>query len=369
VTNHEAGLRVAFVSPCFWPEVKRGAERIVAELAQGLIAEGHRPRLITSHPGMPSSTVEDGVPIVRVPRPPEGRRLRREFEFYSTHAPLSYLALRAGDDQIAHSVFPTDAMAALRWSEKTGRPWVFHYMGIPAREALTARRRRLELTQRAANGATAVVALSRVSRDAFKRWLDVDAQVINPGVDLQAFQPAPARAEQPTIFSAAAADSHRKRVPMLVDAFKVVRRKHRKARLVLPRPGDPKLAASLEQASPGIELIPQVEDPAQLAAAYGEAWVSALPSWGEAFGVVLVESLACGTPVVATNRDAMPEIVDRDEVGRLFDGDHRDLSRALLEALELSQAPGTAEACRARAGDFSTERATQSWIELYRGML
>lgn len=363
------GLRVAVVSPCYWPEVRRGAERIVAELAQGLIERGHRPRLITSHPGPPSSSVEHGLPIVRVPRPPEGRRLRREFEFYSTHAPLSYLALRAGDDQIAHSVFPTDAMAALRWSEKTGRPWVFHYMGIPAREALTARRRRLELTVKAARGATEVVALSRVSRDAFKRWLDVDARVINPGVDLGAFQPAPARAERPTIFCAAAADSHRKRVPMLVDAFALVRREHPDARLVLPRPGDARLAAKLEDATPGVELIPQVENPAELASAYGEAWVSALPSWGEAFGVVLVESLACGTPVVATNRDAMPEIVDRDAVGRLFDGDERDLARALLEALELSRDPGTVDACRSRAADFSTERSTDAWVELYGELL
>ena len=357
------------VTPCFWPEVKRGAERILGELAHGLIERGHSPRVITSHPGRWTASVEDGLPIVRVPRPPQGRLVRRNHEYYSTHAPLSYLALRRGDDQIAHSVFVTDAHAAARWSRRTGRPWVLHYMGIPHRVALTARRRRLDLTVRAVREANAVVSLSNTVRDAFHRWLGVETRVIHPGVDLTAFAPGDGRAEQPTIFCAAAADAPRKRVPMLIDAFALVRREHRHARLVLPRPDDPKLAAALTQGAPGVELIPQVSEPALLARAYQEAWVSALPSWGEAFGVVLTESLACGTPVVGSNREAIPEVIDRPEIGRLFDGDERDLARALLEALELSQDPATATACRGRAEDFSTAAATARWVALYEELL
>src|SRR2546426_7045888 len=52
-------LRVALLNPCYWPEVRRGSERVVRELADGLIAHGHKPRLITSHPGLPSRTLED----------------------------------------------------------------------------------------------------------------------------------------------------------------------------------------------------------------------------------------------------------------------------------------------------------------------
>ena len=46
-------LKVALLSPVFWPEVRRGGERFVRELADGLIAEGHEPRLITTHRGRP----------------------------------------------------------------------------------------------------------------------------------------------------------------------------------------------------------------------------------------------------------------------------------------------------------------------------
>src|SRR5437764_70764 len=75
-----APLQVGLPSPCYWPEVRRGGERFVRELGDGLIARGHRPTLITSHPGLPSRRVEEGMPVLRLPRPPQRRLLRRRYE-------------------------------------------------------------------------------------------------------------------------------------------------------------------------------------------------------------------------------------------------------------------------------------------------
>jgi phosphatidyl-myo-inositol alpha-mannosyltransferase len=190
--------------------------------------------------------------------------------------------------------------------------------------------------------------------------------VIPPGVDLSAFAPAAGeRAEEPTIFCAADAGEPRKRVALLVEAFRKVRQARPGARLVLSRPRGSMAASLLDE--PDVELR-DVDDERALAAAYREAWVSVLPSYSEAFGLVLVESLASGTPVVGSERDAIPEIIDRPEVGATFSEDG-SLAGALLHALELSQDPATPAACRARAEEYSTERCTERYETLYEELL
>jgi rhamnosyl/mannosyltransferase len=360
-------MRVALLNPCFWPEVRRGSERFLRELADGLLERGHRPRLITSHPGRGTTAVEDGLPIVRVRRPPQGRLQLWGYEDYLTHVPLSYLALARGDDDVAHALYPTDALAGARWSRRTGRPSILSYMGVPSREWLQERRWRLGVTRRAVQRCDAVVALSETAARGFRQVLGVKARVIAPGVDLQAFRPGGTRATEPTIFCAAAIDRPRKRVPLLLDAFERVRRERPGTRLVLSRPREAAAAqAALDaRGAEGVELR-DVDDRDALVAAYAEAWVSALPSLGEAFGLVLLEALACGTPVVGTRDASLPELVDRSPIGRLFEGDDPDpLARALLEALELAEDPATAQACRARAEEFSIERCVAAYESLY----
>ncbi|MGI8805777.1 MAG: glycosyltransferase family 4 protein, partial [Thermoleophilaceae bacterium] len=93
-----------------------------------------------------------------------------------------------------------------------------------------------------------------------------------------------------------------------------------------------------------------------LARAYASAWASVLPSVEEAFGLVLVESLAAGTPVVAARSGASPEVLRGDTPAVLFEpDDEHALERALDEGLALAHRPGVREACRAaaRAWDWS----------------
>ncbi len=356
------------MSPRFWPETRRGAERFVRELATGLIAEGHRPALLTSRRGAPRLTREDGLTVWRSPRPPNAPLVSHGFDEDSAHVPLSYAALRLGRFDLAQPVHMPDALAAARWGRVTGRPTVFSYMGIPLLSHLRARSRRVAMTRAAIDGCDQVVSLSRPVAEEFRSAFGIETPVIAPPVDVESFTPGGARHPAPTIFCAAAVAAPAKRVDMLVRAFALVRRDRPDARLVLSDPGDPEVAARVVQGVEGVELA-VVDDTSALVDAYRESWVSVLPSVGEAFGLVLAEALACGTPVVGTDTGGIAEIVDRPGIGRLFAGEERDLARALLGVLDLTGDPAVPEACRARALDFSRERSVAAYQRIYDDVL
>ena len=357
-------MNVALLHPCFWPEVRRGAERFVHDLGTGLVERGHDVTLLTSHRARRTSSVEDGVRVVRTWRPPDGRLRVRKYDDHLTHLPLAALELRRACPDVAVACHHADGVVAARWRGRTGRPAVFSFMGLPQRDHLVHRRLRLESTLASAAGASVTVALSRAAADAFWSVLGVEARVIHPGVDLAAFTPAGERADAPTIFCPAAWETPMKRVGLLVEALADVRRARPGARLVLFRPRDRATAQALA-AREGIELIDGA-DPALLVPGYRRAWVTAVPSLGEAFGLVLAESLACGTPVVGARHAATPEVVDRPEIGRVAAPDDLDdLVRVLIEALDLATDPATPARCRARAEDFSVARCAERYEALF----
>jgi glycosyltransferase involved in cell wall biosynthesis len=368
VRSERGGVRVAMLTPCFWPEVRRGTERMVHELSRELIDRGQRPTVITSHRGPPARGMEEGVPVMRLPRPSDGRLRRRGFEDHLTHVPLAYAALRRGPFDVANAWFTTDALAAARWRRLTGRPAVHSYMGVPDHAGLMLRRRRLAITLRAMQGCDVTVALSRYVADQFRHSLGYEAPVIPPPVDTETFVPGPERTEHPTIVCAASIEQPQKRVDLLLRAFPRVRREHPQARLLINRPRDPALAARVGDEQSGVSLV-DMDDRVELARLYATGWVSVLPSRTEAFGLVLAEALACGTPGVGSDAAGIPEVINRPELGRLFSGGDDELARALLEAIELARDPSTREACRERALELSTDRCADAYSDLYTTLL
>jgi glycosyltransferase involved in cell wall biosynthesis len=82
--------------------------------------------------------------------------------------------------------------------------------------------------------------------------------------------------------------------------------------------------------------------------------------WNEPFGMVMLEAMACGTPVLAFPEGAAPEVVDHGTTGFLCE-DEVEMTEALLKVGQLDRAD-----CRkAVEGYFSTQRMVADHLELF----
>ena len=83
-------------------------------------------------------------------------------------------------------------------------------------------------------------------------------------------------------------------------------------------------------------------------------------SWREPFGMAMLESLACGTPVVGSPQGAAPEIVEHGVTGYLGDSD-AELINGLLSLDRLDR-----KVCRDHARErFSVERMVEGYVEVF----
>jgi glycosyltransferase involved in cell wall biosynthesis len=86
--------------------------------------------------------------------------------------------------------------------------------------------------------------------------------------------------------------------------------------------------------------------------------------WEEPFGLVMIESMACGTPVIATRWGAVPEVIEPGRGGVIVD-DWRMAPAALIEADRISP-----ESCRRYVEErFAPERMVRDYLRAYETML
>ena len=359
-------MRIAQLNPTYWPEVMRGTERLVHDLGSRLAADGHEVSVLTTHRGPRVVAVEDGLRIVRRRRPPELSPLRW-YEYHVASVPGAVRELLTGGFDLAHVHFPSDAWAAALARRMGGPAYVFTLHGIPTREYLVARRYRLEMLERAVAAASACTVGSEAAARPFRDYLLREPLVIHPGIAGAQFALERPREPEPTLICAASLGDPRKRAGLLFEAFERLRRSRPKLRLRAFESRDPVMSRAIQAPPAGVELLPAESDPRELARLYASSWASVLPAVEEAFGLVLTESLAAGTPIVADRSGAGPEILAGDErIGRLFDRDDAtDLARALDEALDLGADPETAARCRGRAALFDWSLLVPRWEELY----
>ncbi len=116
----------------------------------------------------------------------------------------------------------------------------------------------------------------------------------------------------------------------------------------------------------------KIADDRMLAMIYSAADVFVIPSLQESFGLTVIESMACGTPVVGFDTGGIPDMVRPGESGFLAPlGDARALGHAILQALDAkTDRVQMGERCRQIAvEEYSQELQARRYAELYRSIL
>jgi glycosyltransferase involved in cell wall biosynthesis len=269
-----------------------------------------------------------------------------------------------------------------RWSgARHGSPYLASIKGVIAEEmqheggrvrALFEVLSRLEGAN--ARSADAVLTTSAYCRAAIERHYGIDparVRLVPEGIDLARWRRVAAdepRSSDGATILCVARQYPRKHVADLLRALPAVRRAVPRARAVIAGDG-PEHAALLALASQlrlgdAVSFTGALPDD-ELARLYRHADVFCLPSVQEGFGIVFLEAMACGLPVVATGAAAIPEVVPQRQAGLLVPpGDAAALADALVELL--SDAPMRAAygaAGQAHVEQFDWDRVAGRFLD------
>lgn len=374
-------MKIAITTPTTWPYVRRGVERFVNELAAYLSDRNHEVTIISTKPGR-AETVRTGNYTTIYQRqlwtPALGKVGVWEFHtFFLTLLPH----LISNRYDVVHCCTFLDSLAASIARKHTKVPcisWInaVHPPVTYIRSVNTGGR----IFGRSLHSADEVIALSAYMQHRLADRFGRSGIQIPVPVDTSQFRLHTQRDQQrPIVLCTAALDDERKGGRVLMRAFNQLKeRRNPDARLVLSagitEAKKSELMSLIDQRWRSDVSFPGPGEVTSLPALYGSASALVLPSRWESFGMVILEALATGTPVVGTRDGAIPELIDRPEIGRLFDAGPETtvepnnvdgLAEALAETLELNHNPRTPARCRARAEEFSWNRIGPEFESLY----
>ncbi|MBX7453447.1 glycosyltransferase family 4 protein [Mycolicibacterium sp. 3033] len=329
-------MRIGMVCPYSF-DVPGGVQSHILQLAEVMHAAGHEVSVLAPASPDAATTLPDyvvsGGKAVPIPYngsvarlrfgPATHRKVKKwlqqgDFDVLHLHEPnapsLSMLALNIAEGPIV-ATFHTSTTKSLTLS-------VFEPILRPLHEKIVGR-----------------IAVSDLARRWQMESLGSDAVEIPNGVDVASFATAPMLKGYPrpgrSILFLGRFDEPRKGMSVLMGALPtVVDRFGDIEVLVVGRGDEAELRETAGPLAGHLRFLGQVDD-TQKAAAMRSADVYCAPNTGgESFGIVLVEAMAAGTAVVASDLDAFRRVLDNGRGGRLVAvDDPGDLAAGLIEVL------------------------------------
>lgn len=331
-------MRIALVSTCAVatpPAAYGGTELVVAELARGLVQRGHRVTVFAT-----GDSQVPGELRALYPRPQWPPRDICEV----LHAEFAWKELSRGSYDLVH-VHHAAALAFCDFVPSLPCVATVHHDRVP--ELVEHYRRRSRVSYVAISGRQAE--LSPEIRF---------ARVIHHGLDPEAY-PFAARAEPAVGFLGRLAPE--KGPHHAIDAARAAGvpielggAAHEVARGFFDREMRHRLAA------PGVRWLGELSHRPKIGALRRMGALLFPITWDEPFGLVMIEAMLVGTPVIAFGRGSVPEVVEEGVTGYVV-RDVAEMARAIPRALALDRAR-----IRARAVErFSTARMTAEHDALY----
>jgi phosphatidylinositol alpha-mannosyltransferase len=336
-------MRLALLHPYSWPEIRRGGERYAHDLAWWLARQGHEVDYITAAEA-PAVESADGFRMVRLGRRDRPRLERRGFTPLDTFGLTVTPWITRHRYDVVHAMVPAAAIAATTVRQRV----VYTAIGNAAPLLQPGRRKDRAIFRAAVRSARVTTALSASAATAAESVTGTRPRVVHPGLRLDVFTPdLRPRTGAPSLLFAAAVNDPRKRLGLLLDAMPAVLDVLPDTRLMVAGPGE--LPASIPpRVQSAIDAI-GVGGLDDVAHRYREATATILPSVDEAFGLVLAESMACGTPVVAVESGSMPEIVNPGVGALAAPDDPSRLAAAIIEVVRMAADPATPARCAEHA--------------------
>ena len=342
-------LRIAQVAPPLErvpPKAYGGTERVVFELVKELDRRGHEVTTFAS-----GDSEVPGRHVVTVPE------ALRPIGYTGDSSPYFFLTMsavleRAGEFDIVHSHLE---WASVLLSRIAPLPVVSTFHG------------RLDLPWAAETFADAPHGLVAISQNQASTHPTVDwAGIVYNGLTLDD-SPFDRRRGDALCFVGRVAPE--KGILEAMEIAKATGRPIKIAAKVGPNPPERDyyldvFKPALEAAGPDVEFLGEIEQ-AERDVLFSESYAALMPgSWPEPFGLVAIEALACGTPIIARRVGALPEII-REGVDGWFGDDVSELAFRVDQVADLDRQ----EISRSVRERFSATRMTDGYEAIYRAAL